>query len=106
MYLTVGGGVWRTKWNIISDKSSYLFLSCMQGGSAIVEYDHSTCESLLKVSHTDKSAPNHLAYGIDIIGAKSQKESSPNSVRTNLFTATIASCSFYDNKVQVWDVSL
>lgn len=125
----LGGGVWRTKWNMINGKSSFLFLSCMQGGSAIVEYNHknSTCE--IKVKHTDKTNSNHLAYGIDIIGARRSRNETENKIEnengneyqnentslkppygfanSNFDTiVTIASCSFYDNLVQIWDAAL
>lgn len=127
----VGGGVWRTKWNIISDKSSFLFLSCMQGGSAVIEFDNilNTCE--LKILHKNESTPPHLAYGIDIIGTRTstqensrQSESENKDIRdiidkcteldgenTDFFPLlsrefTVATCSFYDNLIQIWNVAL
>jgi hypothetical protein len=94
-----GGGIWRTKWNLINENKSYLFLSGMQNGSAVVEYNTSTStinpinntinpsddtinpinntinprDSNVKlkkiISHKDKH-PDHLAYGIDLITVK------------------------------------
>ena len=110
--------MWRTKWNVLNDKSSFLFLSCMQGGSTIVEYDgvSTTCE--VRVKQRDEKNDNHLAYGIDLINIvpsngiehSSLEEHSAGTKtehpsRRNL-TVTVASCSFYDNLGQVWDAEL
>jgi hypothetical protein len=118
---SLGGGVWRTKWNILSDTSSCLFLSCMQGGSSVIEYSHSDGKLKIKATHLD-SHPKHLAYGIDIIHAKtkiltdstpsiigfsSHSEEGDRSTSNRTFNAvTLASCSFYDNLVQIWDACL
>lgn len=110
--------MWRTKWNVLSDKSSFLFLSCMQGGSAIVEYDgtNTTCE--VKVKQRDEKNDSHLAYGIDLINfipsngiEHSSLEDRSAGKKTEYpsrraLTVTVASCSFYDNLVQVWDAEL
>ena len=121
--------MWRTKWNILYDNSSFLFLSCMQGGSAIVEYDGISKTSIARVQQRDEKNDNHLAYGIDVINIKPLKgpESSHLKEQEEHFlktkgkgevevegvfpgrrglTVTVASCSFYDNLVQVWDAML
>ena len=103
----------------------------MQGGSAIIEFDNilNTCE--LKILHKNESTPPHLAYGIDIIGTRtSTKINSRQSKSENkdvsdiidkyteldvekndffpLFSRefTVATCSFYDNLIQIWNVAL
>ena len=118
MMFNVGGGVWRTKWNILDDSSSFIFLSCMQGGSSIVEYDGANSICAVKIQQRDENNDNHLAYGIDIInvaplqGLESSNlgEYSEKTVTDVLssraLTVTVASCSFYDNLVQVWDAVL
>ena len=99
----------------------YLVLACMHGGCRI--YKLNIQESPLQgsisfsivsfVHHTDLSNDKHLAYGIDVLHhnralkATSANENCANgggddaTVITNEFT--IASCSFYDNLVQIWN---
>jgi hypothetical protein len=105
--------VWRTKWGIVGDKSSFLFLSCMQAGSAIVEYDSTSGACELKVKQTDISCENHLAYGIALIDFNTHHSqdnvseiplSVPHDVHRG--SVTMATCSFYDNLVQVWTSNL
>lgn len=120
--------MWRTKWNILYDKSSFLFLSCMQGGSAIVEYDCISKTSITRIQQKDEKNDNHLAYGIDVINIKpligpESFHQDEHSLKTKKeeeeegegeggvpgsrgLTVTVASCSFYDNQVQVWDAVL
>lgn len=114
--------MWRTKWNILHDKSSFLFLSCMQGGSTIVEYDGISKTSIARIQQKDEKNDNHLAYGIDVINIKPLKDpesfhQEEHSLKTKKegdrdfsgsrgLTVTVASCSFYDNLVQVWDAVL
>ena len=105
--------MWRTKWGIVGDKSSFLFLSCMQAGSAIVEYDNNCGACELKVKQADKSCENHLAYGIALTDANTHYSQenvpeTPLSVPSNVYrgTVTVATCSFYDNLVQVWTSKL
>ena len=98
----------------------------MQGGSAIVEYDGISKTSIARVQQRDEKNDNHLAYGIDIINIKPLKgpESlylEEHSLKTKGkkeekgegefpgsrgLAVTVASCSFYDNLVQVWDAVL
>lgn len=101
--------MWRTKWGIVGDKSSFLFLSCMQAGSAIVEFDNNCGACELKVKQTDSSCENHLAYGIAHIDANTHhSQETPLSVPLDAYrgTVTVATCSFYDNLVQVWTSKL
>ena len=115
----------------------------MQGGSAIVEYNHVETSCHLRVKHIDKSNPNHLAYGIDVLGMRNgsnyqskrdnknenesknesknenpndnscQNENRSSMIPIDSFgidglsqSVTIASCSFYDNLIQIWDTEL
>ena len=110
--------MWRTKWNIIDDKSSFIFLSCMQGGSSIVEYDGLSSTCTVSAKQQDEKNDKHLAYGVDVINiSRIQGSRSPSleehSVGTKTdvrnsraLTVTVASCSFYDNLVQIWDAVL
>ena len=112
----LGGGVWRTKWNMVDDKSSFLSLSCMQGGSAIAEYNHESSACVIRAKHGDNSNDNHLAYGIDVIKVTSlQTKPADRHVESKVVAYdtkricrrfTVASCSFYENLVQVWDVQI
>ena len=115
----------------------------MQGGSAIVEYNHVETSCRMRVKHMDKNNLNHLAYGIDVLGVRSgsdndnrrasknesengngndnenrnenscQNDNSSSTIADdyegindlNQFV-TIASCSFYDNLIQIWDTGL
>ena len=113
----------------------------MQGGSAIVEYNHVETSCRMRVKHMDKNNLNHLAYGIDVLGVRSgsdnqnrrankseiengndnenrNKNSCQNEKRSTSIVddseeindlnqfVTIASCSFYDNLIQIWDTGL
>jgi hypothetical protein len=88
----------------------------MQGGSAIVEYDHDSSACALRAKHGGIDNDKHLAYGIDIINAiptpsesvlsNSDSQDVDNSLIKRPVTFTVASCSFYENIVQVWAVDL
>lgn len=100
----------------MDEKSSILSLSCMQGGSAIVEYNHDSSTCTLRAKHGGIDNDNHLAYGIDIINAipapSKSAQSNPesqvadNSLLKKPVRFTVASCSFYENIVQVWNADL
>ncbi len=53
--------------------------------------------------------PNHLAYGIDIISDNNGSDSGDSDTQicqsdlAVVQSFTVASCSFYDNLVQIWE---
>lgn len=102
--LHTGGGVWRTKWNTapLLESESFLVLACMHAGSSIYRVNVPsrpaaltpgviTCSKVAE--HFDSDSDNHLAYGIQVLGMRSD--------RFDVF-----SCSFYDNKVHHWRARL
>jgi hypothetical protein len=100
----------------VNDDSSILSLSCMQGGSAIVEYSHDSSACVLRAKHGGTDNDKHLAYGIDIINAipspadpvisNTDSQDAENSLLKRPIRFTVASCSFYENIVQVWVADL
>ena len=107
--LRVCGGVWRTKWfdtpsssssSPSSSSSNFLALSCMQGGSSVVEYvtEDTEMPPFLRnvVSYPEKTAisEKHLAYGI---GALLDWDGNWHA-----YDCLMASCSFYENNIHLW----
>ena len=102
------------KWALVSNPdtaevSHFLVLACMHGGCRIYELtieDKDNCDdncctqaALLKsVEFTDTANAQHLAYGIDVLSSCTGSEGE------KLFE--LASCSFYDNLVQIWSATL
>lgn len=88
----------------------------MQGGSAIVEYDHVSSTCAVRVQHGGVNNDKHLAYGIDIVNAtpapsvrassSTECQVEDDSPLRKSVRYTVASCSFYENIVQVWEVDL
>jgi diphthamide biosynthesis protein 7 len=89
LYQETGGGVWRVKWH--SDSSHcYIVVASMHAGARVYETS-ADISSISLVASRDGSDPDkHLLYGIDVLIA------SPSSTK-------LASCSFYENKIEIWD---
>ncbi len=112
--------------------TEHLFNACMQGGSRVhrldvtvassptaAKYDGADtmmtaaeCQYTLvhSVEQTDSRNGNHLAYGIDCIQSSSRRvkkesrnEEEKKKERNHEFV--MASCSFYDNLVQIWSAT-
>ncbi len=89
--------MWRTKWHVEAG-AEHIATSSMQGGSRLYRLaanEGGEYRLVDSVVQTDERNPNHLAYGIDVIGHSDSSSSSSQEF-------TLASCSFYDNLVQVW----
>jgi len=126
--LHVGGGVWRLKWQKTLSEQYVLVAACMHAGSHVLGVDFESIgstdgsssssggerevASLRKLlSHRD-SNPDHLNYGIDTLSSslssnKTHSESASGGGgggegEGEVHNMTFASCSFYDNLVQVW----
>jgi hypothetical protein len=95
--------VWRVKWITLPSGCCYLAAACMHGGSALIDassmMDPTAASSSRVYRHFDASNEKTLVYGIDLI-------SSPESATTESSQFTFASCSFYENKVQIWDLDV
>ena len=100
--LDTGGGVWRTKWHLEKDpeveqEREFLILSCMHTGSHIVgaRREDFKLASVAQFPQAADLGNDHLAYGIAILDHE-RKDT----------TRMLASCSFYENSVSLWDASL
>ena len=88
--VAMGGGVWRIRQlpvtNDLSSFSGILATACMHGGFKLV--DAETLEVVLHYSDHES-----LAYGIDVKVSNMDNQ------------LTLASCSFYDHLLKIWNVS-
>lgn len=118
----IGGGLWRVKWVVPegsgnpeeAPKDHFLVLAGMHGGCHVYRLrvtleapvgEQANCatsnvliEEVNGFHHTDERNEKHLAYGIDVL---SFTDSGPLDA-----SFCIASCSFYDNLVQIWSGSV
>jgi len=114
--LDTGGGVWRTKWwNTGKGTDGYLALASMHAGSAVYSVSSLPAAvrgegggagagaALLPVKigahyqHSEHPS-GHLAYGLALLQGRGAGEAGAGGA----FVA--ASCSFYDDSIQVWAV--
>lgn len=89
--IDVGGGAWRVKWHPCSARKNDLLVACMHDGFKVINFllDHDNVQGEI-VKRFD--AHESLAYGADW-------SFSPYENGKTL----IATCSFYDHKLQLWD---
>lgn len=98
--ISIGGGVWRTKWcTPPNSKYDYLATANMQGGSNIYRLDLSSSDVIEVVdnSHFTDEKEKHLSYGIGVLDCSVGKE------EAQFLTA---SCTFYDSTVYFWKSKL
>ena len=100
--LDTGGGVWRTKWHIEGDsrreeKEDYLVLACMHAGSHIISVKNGggDLDSVWQFPKAEDLREQHLAYGIAMLDHEGSDKK-----------RMLASCSFYENSVDLWEASL
>ena len=86
--LSVGGGVWRIKWNC--KHPEIIALACMHGGFKIVNV---SSNSVIASYNKHQS----LAYGLDWYPDDMRME-----LESDLYTGLLASCSFYDHSLHLW----
>ena len=95
--------MWRAKWSPSQVEGvDYLVTASMQGGSRVYQLHSSVSDDTDSIKYAlshaieqrDDRNSNHLAYGIDVLHRLPDNESKE--------VLTLASCSFYDNLVQVW----
>ncbi|KAI9145906.1 WD40-repeat-containing domain protein [Paraphysoderma sedebokerense] len=95
----LGGGVWRIKWHPYSSnsKSDKILTACMYNGFKIVDVDYSTNGDVQSLNEVyEFKEHNSIAYGADWWwGSNGEKG---NEV--------IATCSFYDHLLCLWDIKL
>jgi len=82
-----GGGIWRIRQPRDPTKKNILGLACMHNGFQIIEEGPKDCSLI-----TDYKEHESLAYGLDF----RCKDSS---------TLQLASCSFYDHLLKIWNVT-
>ena len=122
------GGVWRAKWHVSENTnanavaSSFIIAACMQGGSSVIKFPSSASSTLYAESELSnktfsdpellkKSIQGHdtqLVYGIDLLLVNSNANSSNDEEKVNNTSSnlTLASCSFYENIIEIWDVCI
>jgi diphthine methyl ester acylhydrolase len=88
-----GGGVWRIKW---ATGRNLLAVASMQGGSGIYRWDDST-QTIETIAQQVDPNPNRLVYGVDWLTTEENED--------EIVCWKIATCSFYDNLVQIWDMT-
>ena len=82
--------------------------------NSIPEQGSWECLIIKNIHHIDDRNPQHLAYGIDLINSPLQVTDSSNNTDSSSndnnnivqYEFKIASCSFYDNLVQLWQAIL
>ncbi|GBB98557.1 hypothetical protein RclHR1_03260015 [Rhizophagus clarus] len=83
----VGGGVWRLKWH--PTKKNYFLAACMHNGFHVIKVE----EDITMKTTNSFMKHESLAYGVDW---------DYSDQRTSL----IASCSFYDHIIHLWEPTL
>lgn len=122
--ISIGGGLWRVKWLVPEGcPHSYLVLACMHGGCRVsrIKFTHLTGDDNRDkwavreesfVQHKDSRNPQHLAYGVDVLSCTAVAESSQAEAESeggdalHKYKLELASCSFYDNLIQLWSCTL
>ncbi|XP_028400590.1 diphthine methyltransferase-like [Dendronephthya gigantea] len=90
----VGGGVWRLKWH--PTNPDYLLAACCHSGFHVLNVDlKSGSETKVAASYT---AHKSLAYGADWCRCPG------NSGDCSPLHEVIATCSFYDHRLDVWEL--
>ncbi|KAH7427840.1 hypothetical protein KP509_10G062800 [Ceratopteris richardii] len=111
--LGLGGGVWKVKWNPFH--KDLLLAACMHNGFMVVRVkDHEFCVVMEYKKHAS------LAYGVDWFKGL-QEGTATESVHNNAMLMTeksscvehhvstlplVASCSFYDRSLHIWNVDI
>lgn len=90
----MGGGLWRLKWH--PTRPERLLAAAMHGGFCVVDFDGLSSDGV-RGAETTTTFNGHesLAYGVDW-----SKGAAGRAGERDL----VASCSFYDHLVHVWDV--
>ena len=83
-----GGGIWRIRQPCDLSKKDIFGLACMHNGFQIIKETEKECELI-----TEYKEHESLAYGLDF---RSQNGS----------TLQLASCSFYDHLLKIWNVKI
>lgn len=104
--------MWRIKWKSFlspnsdserSEAKSYLALACMHGGSAIYQVNCSSGSADVVSVQQDSSNPERLVYGMDWLELKNTPEVADQKCDHQCeISWKVATCSFYDNAVQIW----
>jgi diphthamide biosynthesis protein 7 len=92
--LPLGGGIWRIKWH--PDIPGLLATACMHNHFAVVDAHVGSGGPMERVG--EYRGHTSLAYGVD--WCKMRGETKDNKI-----TSTLASCSFYDHSMQLWNTS-
>ncbi|XP_063444635.1 diphthine methyltransferase-like [Mytilus trossulus] len=99
------GGVWRIKWD--SQKSDYIITATMYNGFHVVDASEFSDGKLSVVCHYDKQ--ESIGYGADICYKHSVDSERHDTMMgdnsTINFNRTIATCSFYNHVLHLWNFS-
>lgn len=89
----LGGGIWRTKWDPIQHE--VLLVACMYRGFRVVDSQY-FCAAQVVAEYNEHAS---IAYGADWCHDVSWFDKNESS-----FCRTIATCSFYDCKLNVAEI--
>jgi diphthine methyl ester acylhydrolase len=92
--IKTAGGVWRLKRRSGPKQSSYLASANMQGGCSIIKLD-SSYNLVTSVNLRDKRIDDCLVYGVDFL-------EQPLVIDETTCECVLASSSFYDNNISIW----
>ncbi|KAI0094898.1 WD40-repeat-containing domain protein [Irpex rosettiformis] len=96
--VNVGGGAWRVKWHPSPERRDDLLVACMHDGCKMLRFRNLTGS---EISNLDITVTQHfvehksMAYGADWSHAYSMARKDSND-------SLIASCSFYDHVLHLW----
>lgn len=92
--LSVGGGVWRIKWNF--DRKNIMVAACMYNGFKILE-----CNETLQVLCSFNNQDGSLAYGVDWSNYSPITPTVRHEESCVLQSYLIAGCTFYDRSIHL-----
>lgn len=91
----VGGGAWRVKWHPSAERKDDLLVACMHDGCKVLHFEGTAGLDLNSTVTQRFDEHKSMAYGADWSFAYQK-------ARKGTHDSLIASCSFYDHALHLW----